>query len=200
MRPMLQTMVLISLSSTLASGQRPPLRPHAPTPAAPASFLISPMANATKAPVLNFEGGECRMEQTGRTMTCRFHQVLMALDDHDAQTCSITTNTYERTFEKQTETRWIGHTGPTGVCGVLETMTFQRDAGLGFSQWTMDTTRILTNKSAAPSCRTLSETSVDRLSWQNTRRPLPCQFVRAASLSQSLMTARCVSGKSRLWT
>src|SRR5438552_3473780 len=113
---------------------------HARPPAAAgqgpgASHVTIPfLANATKPADLDFEGGECDVDPTGRTMTCQFQQVILTASPLNADTCLVTTNRYERTFQKESNTRWVSTEGPEGACGVVDVATLQDDGGV---RWTM---------------------------------------------------------------
>jgi hypothetical protein len=142
--------------------------------------VIPFLANAGKPTDLNFEGGECDVDQSGNTMECQFQQVFLTTSSLAPLTCLITTSRYERTFQKQTGTRWVSREGPTGVCGTVEVTTLQDDGGV---RWTMDTQRIVTMKDASPECQGVDERR-ETLSWQNIRRPLPCTFVQPGGISR----------------
>ena len=143
--------------------------------------LIYTMANASKPSELDFQGGRCEIDQAGRSMMCQFEQVLINSSD-DPQTCTIYTNHYERTFERQSATRWVSKAGPSGVCGVVDVTTLQRDPASEFN-WTMETRKIVTNRGAAEACKMFDETP-ERLDTRNTKRPLSCKFVNPVGLGQ----------------
>jgi hypothetical protein len=144
------------------------------------SHLTIPfLANATKPKDLDFQGGDCELAGDGKTMTCQFEQVLITPSDLAPQTCFVTTNHYDRVFEKQTSTRWISRQPPEGACGLVETTTLQDDGGV---KWRMEMVKVVTAKDAA-ACRGAGEPP-ELLSWQNVRRPLPCAFIQPGSLSR----------------
>jgi hypothetical protein len=138
------------------------------------------LANATKPANLDFQGGECDVDADGNAMTCQFEQVILTLSDVAPQTCFITTNHYDRVFQKQSATGWINRQGAEGACGIAEVTTLQDDGGV---RWTMEIRKIATAKDAAPACRAVAEPP-EVLSWQNVRRPLPCTFIQPGSLSR----------------
>jgi hypothetical protein len=142
--------------------------------------VIPFLANASRPSDLDFEGGECDIDQTGNTMECQFQQVLLTTSDLAPQTCLITTNRYERTFKKQTSTRWVSTEGPAGECGLVDVATLQDDGGV---RWTMETRKTVTNRDASPVCRAF-DGQPETLSWQNIRRALPCTFVQPGALSR----------------
>jgi hypothetical protein len=149
-------------------------------PPSPSHIVIPFLANATKAADLDFEGGECELDTSRNRMDCIFQQVFLTTSDLAPDTCLITTNRYERTFRRDTATRWVSTEGPEGVCGVLDVATLQNDGGV---KWTMETRKLVTKKDAAPACQS-SDTQAETLSWQNIRRPLPCRFVQPGGLSR----------------
>lgn len=145
-----------------------------------ASHVTIPfLANATKPADLDFEGGECDVDRTGRTMTCEFQQVFLTASPLDADTCLVTTNRYERAFQKETDTRWVSREKPTGVCGVVDTVTLQDDGGV---RWTMEMRKVITKPGSA-TCPAVNEPP-EVLSWQNLRRPLSCRFLQPGALSR----------------
>lgn len=153
----------------------------AQTVAASPSHLVIPfLADASKATDLQFEGGECDVEKAGDRMTCAFQQVFLTTSTLAPDTCLITTNRYDRMFRREAAGRWTSTEGPEGVCGVLDVTTLQDDGGV---RWTMETRKVVTKRSASPTCEALDSQPVT-LGWQNTRRPLPCRFVQAGNLGR----------------
>jgi hypothetical protein len=138
------------------------------------------LANATRPADLDFEGGECDIDQSGNTMECQFQQVFLTTSDLAPDTCLVTTNRYERTFTKQSSRLWVSNEGPEGACGVVDVATLQDDGGV---RWTMDTRKIVTKADASLLCRGLDE-QPETLSWQNIRRALPCKFVQPGGISR----------------
>jgi hypothetical protein len=179
---MMRTFTAFTLA-TLAFGIGPPhtsfaqIATSAPSP----SHIVIPfLANATKPADLDFEGGECELDASRNRMDCTFQQVFLTTSDLAPDTCLITTNRYERTFRRDTATRWVSTEGPEGVCGLLDVATLQNDGGV---KWTMETHKAVTKKDASPACQS-SDTQAETLSWQNLRRPLPCRFVQPGGLSR----------------
>ena len=146
----------------------------------PTHMTIPFLANATKPADLGFEGGECDIDKTGNTMDCQFQQVILTTSDFAPQTCLITTNRYERVFQRQTSTRWVSREGPAGTCGVVDTFTLQDDGGV---KWTMAMQKTVTRKDASPQCLEVDE-QPETLSWQNIRRALPCTFIQPGGLGR----------------
>ena len=154
---------------------------HRIRPPAQSSHIVIPfLANATKPADLDFEGGECDIDRAGTTMACQFQQVLLTTSDLAPRTCLITTNRYQRTFQKQANAQWVSKEGPSGICGVVDIATLQDDGGV---RWTMETHKVVTSRGASSQCRTLDEER-ETLSWQNIRRALPCTFVQPGGLSR----------------
>jgi hypothetical protein len=152
---------------------------HAQNP--PPSHIVIPfLASATKPSALEFEGAECEMGRTGTTLRCEFEQVFFTTSDLAPDTCLVTTNRYAKTFLRSGEGRWTSSDAPAGVCGVTEVVTLQDGGGV---RWTMETKKVVTRKSAAPSCAAAEEPP-ETLSWQNLRRPLPCKFIQPGGLSR----------------
>jgi hypothetical protein len=147
----------------------------------PRSHVVIPfLANATKPADLDFQGGECERDASGNRMDCTFQQVFLTTSDLAPDTCLITTNRYERTFRRDTATRWVSTEGPEGACGLLDVSTLQSDGGV---KWTMETHKVMTKRDASPACQS-SDPQAETLSWQNIRRPLPCRFVQPGGLSR----------------
>jgi hypothetical protein len=146
-----------------------------------ASHVVIPfLANATKSTDLDFQGAECERSRNRNTMTCTFQQVFLTTSAVVPDTCLITTNRYERTFRRESETRWVSNEEPQGICGVRDVATLHDDGGM---KWTLEFHKVVTRKAAAASCQTLDAQS-ETFSWQNIRRPLPCKFVQPGGLIQ----------------
>ena len=160
---------LLAGAVLLASAQAPRFGPRS-------HVIIPSLANATKPFDLDFQGGECDVNRSGKTMTCQFQQVFLTVAAFDASTCLVTTNRYERVFRKQTQTRWVSREGPEGPCGIVDTATLENAGG---ARWTPDMRKVATK--AVGSC--VVEPS-ELLSWENVRRPLPCTFVQPGSMSR----------------
>jgi hypothetical protein len=142
--------------------------------------VIASLANASKPSDLDYQAGECDMDPLGKSMGCVFQQVFLNVARFDAETCLITTNRYELTFQKQVDGRWVSNEGPAGDCGVMDVTTLENTGG---ARWTMDTRKSVSRKDASPSCREIDETP-EILSWQNVRRNLPCKFVQPGAMSR----------------
>jgi hypothetical protein len=146
-----------------------------------ASHIIIPsLANASKPSDLDYQGGECDIDQAGKTMDCVFQQVFLTVALFDAQTCLITTSRYERTFQTQAGAGWVSTEGPEGECGVVDITTLVNEGG---ARWTMDVRKVVTRKDAPPSCREL-DGAHETLSWRDVRRTLPCKLVQPGLLSR----------------
>jgi hypothetical protein len=152
---------------------------QAPQP--PTHIVIPSLANAAQPSALDFEGAECDVNPSGDTMACEFQQVFLTLAPFDPQMCLITTNRYERTFQKQDGVRWVSSEGPTGECGVIDVMTLQQD-GSG-ARWTLEASQTVTLKDGPALCRALAPPR-EVSSWRDVRRPLPCRFVEPGAMSR----------------
>jgi hypothetical protein len=147
---------------------------------APGSHVVIPfLANAAKPSALEFEGAECEANRAGTTLRCEFQQVFLTTAEVP-DTCLITTNRYQKTFQRETTGRWVSSDAPAGVCGVMEVVTLQDGGGV---RWTMELKKVVTRKNAAASCAAAEEPP-ETLTWQNLRRPLPCKFVQPGALSR----------------
>jgi hypothetical protein len=147
--------------------------------ASPSHVVIPFLANATKPTDLDFEGGECEVDPSGSRMACAFQQVFLTTSAVAPDTCLITTNRYERDFRRDTESSWVSTTGPEGACGLLDVATLRDEGGV---KWTIEMHQVVTKKDGA-ACQAF-DTKSETLSWQNTRRPLPCKFVQPGGLSR----------------
>jgi hypothetical protein len=163
-----------------AIGQPSVLAQVASRSASPSHIVIPFLANATKPTDLDFEGGECELAASGNRMACTFQQVFLTTSDVAPDTCLVTTNRYERVFNRDSATRWVSTEGPEGVCGLLDIATLQDDGGV---RWTMETRKVATKKDASSRCQTMNAER-ETLSWQNIRRPLPCRFIQPGGLSR----------------
>ena len=167
-------------SLLLTVGHLPAFGQTTRTPIAQSHVVIPFLANATKPEALEFEGGECDLDAAGNSMDCIFQQLFLTRSDVAPDTCLVTTNRYQRVFQRDSPNRWISKEGPEGPCGVVDMVTLRDDGGV---RWTMETRRMATAKDAAPSCRA-PDGPAEILSWQNVRRPLPCRFVQPGGLSR----------------
>lgn len=147
------------------------------TPAA-TRVVIASLANDTNPSDLDFQGGECEIGRTGRTMDCEFQQVFLTISPLDAQTCLVTTNRYARTFEKTAEHVWVSREGPTGPCGTLDVSTLTDEGG--GRRWMLEQRQTLTRRDDR-SCSG-PDPKPEVLTWRSVRRPLPCRFVRPGAL------------------
>jgi len=171
----MQRLVLV-LAMAIALGGRA----GAQRGAAPGSHVIIPsLADANSSDDLNFEAGECDVSGDGRTMTCEFQQVFLTPAAFDAQTCLVTTNRYDRTFQQQTANEWVSRDGPSGACAVTEVTTLRHDGG---AMWIMETRKVAGNRTSAE-CRAF-DPPPEILSWRNVRRPLACRFVQPGAMSR----------------
>jgi hypothetical protein len=166
-------MTLASICSPLVDARQAGVRPQA------SRITIPFLANATKPADLGFEGGGCDIDKTGKTMECQFQQVILTTSEVVPQTCLITTNRYERIFQRETSTRWVSREGPAGPCGVVDVFALQDDGGV---RWTMAMQKMVTRKDASPQCLEIDE-QPETLSWQNIRRALPCRFIQPGGLA-----------------
>jgi len=135
--------------------------------------------NATESPI-EFEGGECELDSSGTRLACTFQQVFLTTSRVAPDTCLITTNRYDRVFQRESAGRWVSSEGPDGACGLLDVATLQDDGGV---RWTMEMRKVVTKGDAAPACRA-GDSQAERLSWENARRPLPCKYVQPGGLSR----------------
>ena len=136
------------------------------------------LANATKPTDLEFEGAECDVDASGNRMTCAFQQVFLTTSAVAPDTCLVTTNRYDRVFQRDSPSHWTSTGGPEGVCGLLDVATLQDDGGV---RWTLEWKKMVTKQDAAPACQTV-DTTPETFSWQNIRRSLPCKFVQPGGL------------------
>jgi hypothetical protein len=112
-------------------------------------------------------------------MRCEFQQVFLTTTDIAPDTCLVTTNRYERTFEQRGAGEWVSSGVPSGACGVRELVTLRDGGGV---RWTMDIRKVASRRDGA-SCAAADETP-QSLSWENLRRPLPCRFLQPGGLSR----------------
>ena len=146
----------------------------------PTHLTIPFLANETRPADLDFEGGECDVDAAGKRMTCQFQQVLITTSDLAPDTCFVTTNHYDRVFERQTPTQWIGRQPAEGPCAIVDETTLRDGGGV---KWTMETRKVVGAKAGSSSCRQVDE-KPETLSWQNVRRRMPCTFIQPGSLSR----------------
>lgn len=169
--------IVAAATGALAAATPAPARGQVPAAGA-SHVVIASLANDTNPDDLDFQGGECELDSTGRTLTCEFQQVFLTRSPLDADTCLVTTNRYARTFEKSADRVWVSRAGPTGPCGHLNITTLT-DEGNG-RRWTLEERTTVTRRESA-SC-TGPEPKPEVLSWRRARRPLPCRFVQPGAL------------------
>jgi hypothetical protein len=173
-RVALSILTLVSICSPHVEARQAVGRPQ------PSHITIPFLANVAKPADLGFEGGECEIDKSGNTMTCQFQQVILTTSEFAPQTCLISTNRYDRVFQKETSTRWVSREGPAGVCGVVDVFTLQDGGGV---RWTMEMRKIVTRKDASSQCLAVDE-QPETLGWQNIRRALPCTFIQPGGLGR----------------
>ena len=173
---------VVSLGTAIAIGGvcRSAAAQSRPAPPGPTHLTIPFLANATKPADLDFEGGECDVEPDGNRMACQFQQVLITTSDLAPDTCFVTTNHYDRIFDKQTPTKWVSRQPIEGPCAIVDLTTLQDDGGI---KWTMETRKLVGSRDASASCRLVDE-KPETLSWQNVRRRLPCTFIQPGGLGR----------------
>lgn len=144
----------------------------------PARVTVPFLANSSKPADLDFQSGECDVEASGRVMTCRFQQVFLTVSPITPDTCLITTNRYERVYQRDGEMHWTSRGEPVGTCGTVEVSTLRGDGGI---RWTLEMRTEVTTPAAAPACAALAQGG-DTMSWHTLRRPLPCAFVQPGAI------------------
>jgi hypothetical protein len=147
---------------------------------APAHITIPALANASKPSDLDYQAGECDIDEGGGTMECAFQQVFLTISLLDKKTCLITTNRYARTFHKEAAARWVSREQPQGPCGVVELTTLENEGG---TRWTMEMRKIVNSREASPGCGRVDQTP-ETLTWRNLRRSLPCTSVQPGAMSR----------------
>ena len=70
------------------------------------------LANATKPTDLEFEGAECDVDASGNRMTCAFQQLFLTTSPLAPDTCLVTTNRYDRVFQRDSSSHWTSTEGP----------------------------------------------------------------------------------------
>lgn len=145
----------------------------------PRSHVTIPfLANASKPTDLEYEGADCDIDAGGSRMTCAFQQLFLTTSSLAPDTCLVTTNRYDRVFQRDSPNHWTSSEGPEGVCGLLDVATLTDGGGV---RWTMELKKEVTRKEGAVACATMKvETEV--FSWQNIRRSLPCKNVQPGAL------------------
>ena len=143
-------------------------------------LTIPYLANATKPADLDFTAAECDITPTGEEMTCRFRQVFLTASPIDAAACMITTNGYERTFHRETPSRWSSTDVPVGPCQVVETTTL--DDG-GTTRWTMSIQTTARLRADTPECRAALR-APEVYDWHGVKRPLPCTSIQPGAIER----------------
>jgi hypothetical protein len=155
-------------------------KPLAQTPTPQPLHLTIPfLANATKPADLEFEGAECVVDASGHRMTCAFQQLFLTTSPVTPDTCFVTTNSYDRDFQRDSPNHWTSTEGPDGACGLLDVATLQDGGGV---HWTLEIKKTVTKKEPSAACLTL-DVRPETFSWQNVRRALPCTFVQPGALT-----------------
>ena len=163
-------------SSTALAFAQPAAAP--PRDAASSRIVVGTLANDSNPSDLDFQGAECLVAPSGRAMDCAFQQVFLTLAPLDSQTCLVTTNSFERHFEKEDETHWVSREAPLGACGEVDSATLINDSGE--IRWTLEYRKTKTRRDEA-ACRG-DDPPVERYSWKNARRRLPCTFVQPGAV------------------
>ena len=170
------TMATVGIWASSAAAQ-PPANPAAPPATGDRSrIVIGTLANDSNPDDLDFQGGECLVDTSGRTMACAFQQVFLTIAPFDAQVCLVTTNSFERRFEKQSETTWVSRDAD-GAC-TIDTATLTDDGGE--VRWTLEYRK--TNNGTDPACRGGHDLPPERYSWRHARRALACRFVQPGAI------------------
>jgi len=149
-----------------------------PRDAASARVVIASLANDSQPSDLDFQGGECLVSESGRRMDCQFQQVFLTRSPIDADTCLVTTNRFERRFQKQNATTWVSRQDAPGPCGVVDIATLV-DEGREV-RWSLEFRTEITNRTAA-ACRG-DNPPAERFSGMAVRRPLPCRFIQPGAV------------------
>jgi len=174
---------MAAVALVLVAGARPSsvVAGQAMVPAAGGKPLTIPyLANATKPADLDFTAAQCDTASNGEQMDCRFRQVFLTPSPIDATACVITTNGYERTFHRETPTRWTSAEAPVGVCGLVETTTLEDG---GTTHWTMTLRTTTTRGADHPECGAALP-AAEVYDWRNTKRPLPCASIQPGAIER----------------
>lgn len=175
LRPLAGVAILASVIATASSAAPAAAQPR---DAARSRIVIGTLANDSNPADLDFQGAECVVAPSGRSMDCAFQQVFLTIAPLDSQTCLVTTNSFERHFEKESDTRWISREAAEGACGEVDTATLIDDGGE--VRWTLEFRKVKTQRTTA-ACQA-DDPPVERYSWRNARRRLPCQFVQPGAV------------------
>ena len=177
------TAALAGVALVLIVGARPSSAGagHAQAFAAGATRLTIPyLANATKPADLDFTAAECDIATSGEEMICRFRQLFLTASPIDAAACVITTNGYERTFHRNTPSRWSSAGAPVGPCQVVETTTLEDG---GSTRWTMSVQTAATLRADTPECRAALR-APEVYDWRSVKRPLPCTSIQPGAIER----------------
>ncbi len=165
------------VGSTLSSAGRPQRQP---AEAGSARLTIPFLANATRPTDLDFAAAECDLVPKDGLMVCRFRQVFLTATSIDATSCAITTNGYQQTFRRVTETRWVSESNPTGDCGLVETTTLEDG---GSTRWSMTNRTTATQNTDRAECRAaVPEPEV--YDWRGVKRKLPCTWIQPGGIER----------------
>ena len=75
--------------------------------ARPPRVTIPYLANATEPASLDFMAAQCDLTSNGQQMDCHFRQVFVTPTSNEPTSCAITSNGYEQSFRRETDTRWV---------------------------------------------------------------------------------------------
>ena len=174
---------LAGVGLVLVAGARPSSAGAGQTPASVEGgtrLTIPYLANATKPADLDFTAAECDIAPGGDEMTCRFRQVFLTRSPIDTAACVITTNGYERTFRRDTPSRWSSANAPVGACQVVET-TMLEDGGS--TRWTMSVQTAATLNADTPECRAALR-APEVYDWRGVKRALPCTSIQPGAIER----------------
>lgn len=111
-------------------------------------------------------------------MECEFQQVFLTRSPIDADTCLVTTNRFERQFDRVDDTTWVSRAAATGPCAVVDVATLV-DEGREV-RWSLEFRSETTDRREA-ACRA-PDPPAERFSWKAVRRPLPCRFIQPGAV------------------
>jgi len=152
-------------------------------PAAPATptHLTIPYLGNTAPGDIEFAAAECDTSTTGNEMTCRFRQVFITRASFDATACVITSNGYDQTFRRDSDSTWVGSTEPDGACGAVDTARLEDGGG---TRWTMTLTSKATRGLEREECRRVGATPPVVFSYRDIKRPLTCATIQPGSIER----------------
>ena len=154
--------------------------PQGPAAQGRPTLTIPYLSNTTRPADLDFTAAQCDQVQNGEMMTCRFRQVFLTTSSVDPTSCVITTNGYERMFRRETSTRWVSHSVPSGDCGVVETTTLEDGGG---TRWVMTIRTAATLRLDRPECLAASR-ELEAYDWRNMKRNLPCTSIQPGAIER----------------